>query len=216
MRPSNLLLIFDLDGTLIDSQQDLVIATNATRGHVGLPPLPAAVVQSYVGHGAANLVRRAMGPGASDELAATALAFFLQYYRAHSLQHTRLYQGVAESIEGLAGQQHSLAVLTNKPRKISEDIVCGLGISRFFFAIYGGDSFAEKKPHPIGIDTLRKEAAASAAETWMIGDSGVDIQTARNAGVRACGVSWGFQPDAFERDAPDALVHGPAEWLNTF
>ncbi len=211
-----MLLIFDLDGTLIDSREDLAISTNATRGHFGLHPLPIETIQSYVGNGAATLVRKAMGPGVTDEQVADALAFFLKFYRDHSLEHTRLYDGVAEAVSGLHAEAHQLAVLTNKPIRISIDILDALGVAKSFFQIYGGDSFAEKKPNPIGITTLQREASCSNAETWMIGDSGVDVQTARNAGVQACGVAWGFQPDAFANVPPDQLVHRPQEWLSVF
>lgn len=148
LRPSELLLIFDLDGTLIDSREDLAISTNATRAYFGLPPLSDDVVQSYVGNGASVLVRKALGPGVTDAQAHEGLAFFLKYYRAHSLQHTRLYDGVAEAVSTLAGQGHDLSVLTNKPRQISLDIIDALGLAASFFQIYGGDSFPEKEAGP--------------------------------------------------------------------
>ena len=209
-----MLLIFDLDGTLIDSRQDLAIATNATREHFGMPPLPADLVQSYVGNGAAMLVRRAMGEGVSDHVIDGALRYFLQFYRAHSLQHTRLYKGVAEAVEHLAAANHKLAVLTNKPRKISVDILDALGIRKYFFEIYGGDSFAAKKPDPVGINSLRTASQSGREGTWMIGDSGVDIQTARNARVPSCGVEWGFKPEDFLIDPPDRRAQSPEDWLH--
>jgi phosphoglycolate phosphatase len=210
------LLIFDLDGTLIDSQQDLVISTNATRGHFGMPPLPPAVVQSYVGNGAATLVRRALGPDASEEQAAQALNFFLEYYRAHSLEHTRLYPGIADALRQLRDAGHTLAVLTNKPLRISRDILTALAVSPLLTAVYGGDSFPEKKPSPLGIHTLCAETGTEHAHTWMIGDSAVDIQTARNAKVAACGVAWGFQPEGFAAHPPDVIAEQPHEWLSLF
>jgi phosphoglycolate phosphatase len=208
-----MLIIFDLDGTLIDSARDLEIATNETRSHFGMPPLDAPLIHSYVGNGAAMLVRRALGPEASEELVSEALGYFVKYYRAHALANTRLFPGVAALVSGLADEGHRLAVLTNKPVKISTDILAGLGVGRHFVRVYGGDSFAEKKPDPIGIHTLVKETASVACETWMVGDSGVDIQTARNAQVRACGVAWGFQPDSFVKYPPDVLIQQPLEFL---
>ena len=216
LRPSKLLLIFDLDGTLIDSREDLAIATNATRAHFHLPPLSQEIIQSYVGDGAAMLVRRAFGPAATDEVIGNAVAFFLDFYRTHSLQHTRLYNGVATAISELVNDDHSLAVLTNKPRQISLDILRALGLGKSFFQTYGGDSLSSKKPDPIGIHTLQGQTSIPASATWMIGDSGVDVQTARNAGAKACGVSWGFQPQAFEAFPPDRLVHSPSEWPSLF
>jgi phosphoglycolate phosphatase len=96
--------------------------------------------------------------------------------------------------------------MTNKPVRISRHILDELGISNLFFQVYGGNSFEFKKPHPVGIRTLQEEATAVAADTWMVGDSGVDVQTARNAGVSSCGVLWGFQPETFGNDPPDLLI----------
>ena len=208
-----MLIIFDLDGTLIDSAEDLAISTNATRQHFGLPPLAAKLINSYVGNGAAVLVKRAMGADASDAFVAEALAFFLKYYRDHALEHTHLYPGIRELIDQLSAAGHQMAVLTNKPVKISVDIVNALGLATHIPRVYGGDSFASKKPDPIGIATLIRDTASSTGETLMVGDSGVDIQTARNARVRSCGVSWGFHPQAFQVDVPDVLIHAPGELL---
>lgn len=186
---------------------------NATREHVGLPPLDPTLIFSYVGNGAAVLVRRALGPDAPEDLVETALAFFLKFYRAHALEHTKLYPGVGDVLQTLSVEKHTLAVLTNKPVRISTDILRALNLSELFLRVYGGDSFPQKKPDPVGITTLRQEAGVESRHTLMVGDSGVDVQTARNAGVRSCGVTWGFQPEAFEKDAPDYLVHSASELL---
>jgi phosphoglycolate phosphatase len=208
-----MLIIFDLDGTLIDSAKDLAISMNATRERFGMAPIDPKLVYSFVGNGAAVLVRRALGAEAAEPVVAEALQFFLQYYRAHALEHTQLYPGVREVVDALFADGHKLAVLTNKPTRISSDILSALALRQSFARVYGGDSFAGKKPDPIGIRTLMNETVTAANETWMVGDSGVDVQTARNAGVRSCGVAWGFQPDAFEVDRPDLLVEKPAELL---
>jgi phosphoglycolate phosphatase len=206
-----MLVIFDLDGTLIDSAEDLAIATNATRAHFGMPPLDAKLIHSFVGNGAAMLMRRAFGLEASDQLVSDALSYFVKFYRKHSLEHTRLYPGVAETVNELSEQGHTLAILTNKPVRISTDIVAGLGLGSRFKRIYGGDSFEQKKPDPIGIVTLMAETASAPDKTWMVGDSGVDIQTARNARVRVCGVAWGFQPETFATHPPDFVINRPDE-----
>ena len=211
-----MLVIFDLDGTLIDSAEDLAIATNATRAHFDMAPLDAKLIHSYVGNGAAMLVRRALGPAASEELINEAVLYFVKFYRQHALAHTRLYPGVGEMVNTLSEQGRRLAILTNKPVKISADIVTGLGLESQFKRIYGGDSFVQKKPDPIGIVTLMAEMDSVREDTWMVGDSGVDVQTARNARVRACGVTWGFQPEAFEKDPPDVVVGRPEELLGVF
>jgi len=206
-----LLLIFDLDGTLIDSAKDLAISMNATRAHFDMPPLDPKLIYSFVGNGAPVLVRRALGPEASEELVEHALRFFLKYYRAHALEHTQPYPGVREMIEQVSGDGHRLAVLTNKPVRISRDIIAALALDSHFGWVYGGDSFAQKKPDPIGILTLIADAGTEASKTWMIGDSAVDIQTARNAGVRGCGVAWGFQPEGFLESPPDMLIGQPGD-----
>lgn len=206
-----MLLIFDLDGTLIDSAKDLAISMNATRAHFNMSPLDAKLIHSYVGNGAPVLVRRALGPEVSEELVENALRFFLKYYRAHALEHTQPYPGVREMIEQVAGDGHRLAVLTNKPVRISRDIIAALALDSHFGWVYGGDSFPQKKPDPIGIATLMADANTQTSRTWMIGDSAVDIQTARNAGVRGCGVTWGFQPEGFLENPPDMLISEPGD-----
>jgi len=189
---------------------------NATRSHAGLGPLPHELIFSYVGEGAPVLIRRAMGRGANETEVARALDFFLDYYRNHALDYTVLYPGVRQSLERLHGAGEKLAVLTNKPVRISYLVMDGLGLKHLFFRIYGGNSFEFKKPHRIGIDTLRIEAGASAGETWMVGDSFVDVLTARNAGVASCGVAWGFQPETFAEYPPDLLVERMEDFADRF
>ncbi len=200
------LVIFDLDGTLVDSVKDLCEAVNATRVVMGFPALPEATVASYVGIGAPVLIRRAMGPEASEERVEEALAYFLGYYRKHMLDHTRPYPGVVETLDTLHQRGCKMAVLTNKPERFSRDMCTGLGFSRYFFQVYGGNSFEQKKPDPIGIHTLMRECGAQLAETWMVGDSATDILTARNAGVRCVGVTYGISPESLNDVPPDHLL----------
>ena len=209
-----MLLIFDLDGTLIDSRLDLANSVNATRAAFGKGALPHELIYSYVGNGAPVLIRRAMGPEAGDDEVRDALEFFLDHYRRHAVETTELYPGVRESLEKLHQAGAKLAVLTNKPVRISNSIMEYFGLSGMMFRVYGGNSFEEKKPHRIGIDTLRREAGTRERETWMVGDSYVDVQTARNAGVRCCGVSYGFQPDSFREFPPDILVDRMEDFAN--
>ena len=201
-----MLLIFDLDGTLIDSRLDLAHSVNATRKYMGMQPLPHDTVFSYVGNGAPVLIQRTLGTGATEADLDRALAFFLNYYREHKLDFTVLYPGVREALERLHRHKIPMAVLTNKPVRISEAIVQELGLGEHFKRVYGGNSFEFKKPNAIGITTLMAECGASATDTIMVGDSGVDIQTARNAGVQACGVTYGFQPETFVEFPPDILI----------
>jgi len=200
------LLVFDLDGTLIDSKMDLALSVNATRAHMGMGPLDVNIVSTYVGNGAPVLIRRALGNQATQGEVDEALEFFLEYYRAHPLDCTKLYPGVKESLDRIHGAGKHLAVLTNKPVAISRDIVEGLGVGPRFFQVYGGNSFDFKKPHPIGLETLIAESRVPRERTLMVGDSSVDIQTARNAGVSSCGVTYGFAPETLRDPAPDLLV----------
>jgi phosphoglycolate phosphatase len=200
------LVIFDLDGTLIDSSADLAHSVNATRAHLGLPPMEHEKVYSYVGNGAPVLIRKALGPEYPDDVIAGALDYFLAHYREHMLDNTVLYPGVRDVLDQFRGKGIAMAVLTNKPVRFSQGIVDGLGLHEHFCRVYGGNSFEQKKPHPVGIETLRGELGASREGTLMVGDSAVDVQTARNARVTACGVTWGFQPETFAEHPPDFLV----------
>jgi phosphoglycolate phosphatase len=210
------LLIFDLDGTLIDSKLDLAHAVNATRSHMGLTPLEHERVYSYVGNGAPVLIRRAMGADASEAEVQEALEFFLEYYREHYLDYTKLYPGVRETLDRLHAAGKRMAVLTNKPVRISRAILDGLGVGGHFFQVYGGNSFDLKKPNPIGVEMLMRETGIRADRTLMIGDSSVDTQTARNAGIASCGVTYGFAPETLSDPVPDRVLDRMeelADWL---
>jgi len=210
------LLIFDLDGTLVDSRLDLANAINAMRSHLGMSLLTNERVYTYVGNGAQLLVRRSLGDEAQDSLFRDGLAFFMEYYAAHDLDFTTLYPGVRESLDRFREAGKRMAVLTNKPTPMSRHILEGLGVGGHFFRIFGGDSFEQKKPDPIGVETLMREAGADRAHTMMVGDSSVDVATARNAGIACCGVTYGFQPEGQVDPAPQLVVDRMeqfADWL---
>ncbi len=200
------LLIFDLDGTLIDSRLDLANAVNATRKHMGMEPLSNERVYSYVGNGAPVLIRRALGDQATEGEIQEALEYFLEYYGAHDLDYTTLYPGVKDALDRFRDAGKKLAVLTNKPVRMTNHIVSGLGVGGHFFRIYGGNSFEFKKPNPIGIETLIAETGVPREKTMMVGDSSVDVNTARNARVQCCGVTYGFQPETLADPKPEILV----------
>jgi phosphoglycolate phosphatase len=183
-------LIFDLDGTLIDSQRDLICSVNATLQEMGREQLHEDTISGYIGHGAPQLVRRALGGNPSDHECDRALQFFLAHYNEHKLDSTCPYPGVAEALALLA--HYPMAILTNKPVRVSVRILEGLGLAKYFRAVYGGNSFETKKPDPLGAHTILREFATAPNEAVLIGDSEVDVQTARNAGTFAAAVNYGF------------------------
>jgi phosphoglycolate phosphatase len=231
LAPPPRLLVFDLDGTLIDSRTDLCNSVNATLTHFGKPELPDAVIASYIGDGASLLVRRAFGDPEGDihdeEYVTDALTFFLDYYRIHKLDYTFLYPGVLESLKAIraAHREMLMAVLTNKPVNPSRDICAHFGLATYFFQNYGGNSFHTKKPDPHGLRSLIAEAsliaqasaiathAITPAETIMIGDTDIDVLTARNCGARSIGCTFGLKPHSLADAPPDHLAHTPTDWL---
>ena len=182
--------LFDLDGTLIDSKLDLVNSVNAMLRQMGRAELPPERVASYIGHGAPQLIASALGPDASDEQRRTGLALFLAHYEVHKLDATRAYPGVVEGLDSLPG--FPMSVLSNKPTKMSVSILQGLGLANYFRSIYGGDSFEKKKPDPTGALNILQELGVSQEQAALVGDSEVDVQTARNAGMLAVTVNYGF------------------------
>jgi phosphoglycolate phosphatase len=229
--PAPRLLIFDLDGTLIDSSLDLCNSINAMLEHTGKSPLPNAVIAGYIGDGAAMLVRRALGdPGDLDSSAQDetelrrAMEFFLTWYRQHKLDNTLPYEGVLDALKMIRSESPDLlmAVLTNKPVNPSRDICRALNLASFFFQNYGGNSFPTKKPDSQGFLTLVDEANALLAESGqpplqqdevvMIGDSDVDIITGRRCGARTIGCTFGINPAAMLAAEPDALAYHASDW----
>jgi phosphoglycolate phosphatase len=213
------LLIFDLDGTLIDSRLDLIHSVNAMLRHLGRTVLPGDVIASYVGDGAPTLIRRALGDPRDESVIRAGLEHFLTYYRAHKLDHTHVYDGVKEmltAIHNSNGVRRQMAVLSNKPVIPSRAIVEALGLAGFFTHIYGGNSFSTKKPDPKGAQTILKETRTRPEETLMVGDSSVDVITGRNAGLWTCGVTYGFAPHTLCEAPPDVTVDKPHELAELF
>jgi phosphoglycolate phosphatase len=215
------LVIFDLDGTLIDSRLDLVHSVNAALRHINRPELPDDVIASYVGDGAPVLIQRALGSEAVDEaLIRKGLEFFLSYYREHKLDHTTVYSGIREALAAIRnsgnGVPRKMAVLSNKPVNPSRAIVEAFGLGQYFTQVYGGNSFATKKPDPEGALRLVAEAGVRPEQTAMVGDSHVDIRTGRNAGLWTVAVTYGFAPHSLEVEEPDIEVDTPQELSKVF
>lgn len=232
------LLVFDLDGTLIDSSRDLCSAVNAALEHVGRHTLSNDLIASFIGDGAATLVERSLraptiaGKTNCDQdvpasLLQAALLFFLDHYRLHKLDTTTAYPGVLAALHTIRERHPKvlMAVLTNKPVHPSRDLCCALGLAEFFFANYGGDSFATKKPFPEGLLALIDEARArisrrvdtrvdtSLSGVVMIGDAPADVLAARAAGTLSLGCTYGLSTEALTQAAPDLLVSNPSEWI---
>src|SRR5579862_4709273 len=215
------LVIFDLDGTLIDSRLDLVHSVNAALRHIGRPELPDHVIASYVGDGAPILIQRALGGEKIDESAIRkGLEFFLSYYREHKLDHTTLYPGIAAALAAIQnsgnGHPRQMAVLTNKPVIPSRAIVDALKLSPFFIQVYGGNSFATKKPDPEGARKLLAETGVAPEHAVIVGDSHTDIETGRNAGLWTIGVTYGFAPQTLADASPDVIVDHARELAEIF
>ena len=207
------LAVFDLDGTLIDSQRDLADATNALIEELGAAPLPERDIVAMVGEGAAVLVRRALTAAGLDPDRPGALNRFLEHYDDRLTVHTRPYDGILQALADLRAAGRTLAVLTNKPANATGKIMERLDLAAPFFAIVGGDSPAGRKPDPSGLLQLVERAGATTASTVMVGDSRVDLETARRAGTRIClaryGFGYRFEPGAFRGD--ELFVDSPAE-----
>jgi len=205
------LLVFDLDGTLVDSSRDLAAATNAALARVapGRPEIPLDVVCSFVGEGARLLVERSLRHAGLDLSPDDVLPVFFECYGERLLDTTVLYPGMAEALDALSGRK--LAVLTNKPGPFSRRILEGLEVAPRFARIWGAGDVPARKPDPVGLLRLIEDLDESREATWMIGDSAVDVRTARAAGVRMAGVAWGLDFAGVRRETPDRIVHRPAE-----
>jgi phosphoglycolate phosphatase len=201
--------LFDLDGTLIDSKLDLVNSVNFMLREMRREVLPLATVASYIGHGAPRLVADALGPAAPEADRKRALEIFLAHYDEHNLDATRAYPGVVEGLEAL--QDRPMAVLTNKPAKMSVEILEALNLMKYFRAVYGGDSFEKKKPDPTGALAILQDLGALPQHAAMVGDSDVDIKTARNAGMLAIAVNYGFGQHDRQSQPADLYVNSLQE-----
>jgi phosphoglycolate phosphatase len=200
------LVVFDLDGTLVDSSQDLASALNATLRQLapGKPPLTLPAVRSMIGHGARQLVEQGLLRAGVSAHVDEVLPLFIERYRGCLLDTTRLYPGVREGLVALHGR--TLAVLSNKPGDLCRTILAGLGVAQLFARIAGGGDLPGRKPDPEVLRALMAQMGEGPAETVMVGDSAVDVRTARAAGVRVFGVAWGLDPAGLASEPPDAIL----------
>lgn len=218
------LLIFDLDGTLVDSRKDLANSINAMLGNYHRQALPDDVIATYIGDGAPTLVRRSLGfkddhdlQPKDEEFIEDALVFFLEYYREHKLDFTYVYDGVRAALtEIMSRGRVTMSVLSNKPVGPSQKIVAALGLNGFFKSLYGGNSFETKKPDPLGVNTLLREHGVEQNQAVIIGDSAIDMQTGRNAGIWTCACTYGLSPETLVKCQGDVSVDEPGEWVEVF
>lgn len=218
------LLIFDLDGTLVDSRKDLANSINAMLANYHRPALPDDVIATFIGDGAPTLVRRSLGfkddhdlGTKEEEFIEDALVYFLEYYRDHKLDFTYVYDGVKEALTRIAASRGmAMSVLSNKPVNPSRAIVNALGLSGYFKSVYGGNSFETKKPDPLGVNNLLSEHGVAAQQAVIIGDSAIDMQTGKNAGIWSCACTYGLSPETLEKCPGDVSVDSPSEWVQVF
>jgi phosphoglycolate phosphatase len=186
------LVVFDLDGTLIDSRRDLADSVNAVLVELGAAPRALDDVTAMVGEGAAVLVQRALSVSGLPPDMPGALDRFLEHYARRLTNHTRPYPGIAETLDGLTKEGLTLAVLTNKPQNATNEILERLGLARRFAEVIGGDTAAGRKPDPAGLLSIARDAGTLPAETLLVGDSAIDLRTAHRAGSAICLARYGF------------------------
>jgi phosphoglycolate phosphatase len=205
-------VIFDLDGTLVDSRLDLSAAVNHVLRSFGLPELPVPAICRYVGEGARVLVQRALG-SAHQEYVEEGLEEFLVYYGAHLLDHTLPYAGIPELVTALRARGILLSVLTNKPTAFSRAILEGVHLLAHLSAVVGGDALPARKPDPVGVDHILATTGAARTRTLLVGDSMIDVHTARAAQVAFCGVAWGLRADDLRAAGVAPIIAEPMELL---
>ena len=205
-------LIFDLDGTLVDTRADLAAAANRMLERFGLPPQSVEQVGAHIGQGPRVLVERVLGP-AHVHLAAEGFAVFMDYYAQHLVDQSVVYPGITRVLATATARGAVLSVLTNKPQAASRALLSGLELLPFFTVVVGGDTLPKPKPDPIGVWHVQCLSAVPLDRTVLIGDSSIDIQTGRAAGILTCGVGWGFDARGLAESAPDFLVDSAEELL---
>jgi phosphoglycolate phosphatase len=208
------LAVFDLDGTLIDSRRDLADSANEMLAGYGAPPLAENDIVGMIGCGAATLVERVMTAAAIDAPLGEALDRFLDIYNYRLTGYTRPYEGVPRMLEDVRARDVAVALLTNKPREHSVKILEAFDLAKYFRWVVGGDGPWPRKPAPDAMRFLMRQASAGPSETILVGDSRVDLHTARNAGVRVCLARYGFgyaDVPVDELTGAETLVDRPSE-----
>lgn len=205
----DLTLVFDLDGTLVDTAPDLVASTNHVMDYLGLPRVDETTLRPYVGHGAKHMIVKAVGPAADTMTVAeheALLKRYLDFYGDHIADASRPFDGIVPLLSKFKGEGIKLAVCTNKMESMSRLLLDALDLSRYFDAVAGRDTLSAAKPHPDALLGTIGLAGGDKSRAIMIGDSGVDIATARAAGVPVIGVSFGYTETPVRDYAPDVVI----------
>ncbi len=205
-------VVLDLDGTLVDTKDDLAAAVNVTLAALDLPPQDPRTLLGYVGNGARVLLEKALGTEHRERIE-QGLDLFMPWYREHLLDHADVYPGLRAVLDELAGEGAVFSVLTNKPEDMSAKILAGLDLEVLCPRLIGGDTLPVRKPDPTGLWQLIDAAGVPADATLMVGDSAVDVATGRNAAVPTCAVLWGFNGAAVRAAHPDVEIADPRELL---
>lgn len=207
-------LLFDLDGTLIDSRDDLADSVNLTLCELDLEKLPSETIYNFIGEGVFNLLDRSISASlkqaSTEEFSNKGVEIFRGIYNNNCLVKTKIYDGVKETLAEL--KDFKKAVITNKPHEFSEKILSELGILQHFQVVAGGDSFPERKPSPMPLLKTAEMLGFSFAECLMIGDSRVDIEAGKNAEMKTCGCVFGFRGrEELETAGADFFIEGFSE-----
>ncbi|QPJ64770.1 MAG: HAD-IA family hydrolase [Candidatus Nitrohelix vancouverensis] len=201
------LVVYDFDGTLVDTLDDIAASVNAVLVELGLSAHPTDTIRKFVGKGVVNLMTRALEGNGDVE---NAVALFKRHYADHLLEHTRLYPNGREIVEHFSHKKQS--ILSNKPESFIEQILDGLNFRSPFLSVVGGDTFATRKPDPEGLRHIMNQHGVSPAEVVMVGDSDVDMETGKRAGVATVGVSFGFcDPGSNPQFPPDFVIDDLSE-----
>ncbi len=207
-------MIFDLDGTLIDSKKDIAASVNYTMATLDLPPLSNELIYSFVGNGVTPLIEKSVLASGGYSFQ-QALQIFKDHYTQHLLDTTQTFEGILETLNHF--QKKLMFVVTNKSQGYSDKIIKGLGLDHFFQGIFGGDTQFPKKPAPDVIHHILKKTTCPPDKAVLIGDSAVDIQTGKNAKILTCGVTYGFRPrEEIEKSLCDDLIENPEELIKLF
>lgn len=207
-------LLWDLDGTLIDSKQDIAECVNWTLNDMGLDSIPHEHIYEYVGHGVRTLIQGAVEEAhGHDYDYDSAMKLFDGHYLKHLLDHTRLYPGMEKVLEKLGDKK--MAIITNKPQRYTDPIIDGLRLRDYFGVVLGREACVEMKPHPQPLESAMERLSVSSEQTMIVGDTEVDIEAGRRAGVKTCAVLFGFGKEEKVRAAkPDYLIDVPEGVLN--